>query len=235
MNGDDDGRTVLITGGGSGLGAATASSLCRAGWHVAVAGRNRARLEQVAASAEGPGTISAHVVDVTDPQDLDRLIRAARPGAVVCCAAILGRGDVCNELTPERFAETMATNVGGTFHACQSAVRWWRTAGRPGDIVNVSSLAGIRGRQRFDGFVAYAASKHAVVGLTESLALETRAFDVRVNAVAPGAMRTTMIDGLGIDTTVEPEQVVPTIEFLLDRGRSGAMTGTTIEVSCDGG
>src|SRR3546814_6852020 len=79
--------------------------------------------------------------------------------------------DLWDELTPARFAEVMAINVGGTFNACRAVMRQWRDAGMHGDIVNVSSLGGLRGMQRFSGFGAYATSKHAVVGLTEALAL----------------------------------------------------------------
>src|SRR3546814_4681925 len=96
--------------------------------------------------------------------------------------------DLWDELTPARFAEVMAINVGGTFNACRAVMRQWRDAGMHGDIVNVSSLGGLRGMQRFSGFGAYATSKHAVVGLTEALALEGKPHGIRVNAVAPGTM-----------------------------------------------
>jgi NAD(P)-dependent dehydrogenase (short-subunit alcohol dehydrogenase family) len=227
------GRSVLITGGGSGLGAATARALIIDGWRVAIAGRNGARLNDVASELEARGQISAYVVDVTDPDQLDATVTRCRPDALVCCAATLGRGDVWNGLTPERFADTIATNVGGTFHACRSVMREWRSTGISGDIVNVSSLAGIRGRQRFQGFAAYSTSKHAVIGLTEALALDARGSNVRINAIAPGGMRTTMSDGLELEDAVEPARVVPTIEFLLDRDRSGTLTGCTIEISCN--
>ncbi len=102
-----------------------------------------------------------------------------------------------------------------------------------GDIVNISSLGGIRGLQRFTGFGAYATSKHAIVGLTEALALEGKPHGIRVNAVAPGTMRTAMTEALGMTPRTTPEQIAPTIEFLLDRSRSGAVTGTTVEIHCN--
>jgi NAD(P)-dependent dehydrogenase (short-subunit alcohol dehydrogenase family) len=109
----------------------------------------------------------------------------------------------------------------------------WRSHGRSGDIVNVASLGGIRGMQKFPGFAAYASSKHAIVGLTEALALEGKAHGIRVNAVAPGTMRTPMADELGITPSTTPEAIAPTVEFLLDRERSGPVTGTTVEVHCN--
>src|ERR1019366_581972 len=99
----------------------------------------------------------------------------------------------------------MGVNVGGVFNACRAAMRLWRDQAIAGDIVNISSLAGIRGMQRFVGLTAYAASKHAVVGLTEALALEGKAHGIRVNAVAPGAMRTPMSAALGLSPLTMPE------------------------------
>lgn len=224
-------RAIFITGGGSGLGAAVARRLAAAGWRVAVAGRRMAPLEALA--AESPNDIRAVPLDVTDAAAVDRAIKAFAPDALVCCAAVLGQGDVFEALTPARFAEVHATNVGGTFNACVAAMRLWRNHGQSGDIVNISSLGGIRGLQKFPGFAAYASSKHAIVGLTEALALEGKAHGIRVNAVAPGTMRSEMTAQLGIEPSTLPESIAPTVEFLLDRSRSGPVTGTTVEVHCN--
>jgi NAD(P)-dependent dehydrogenase (short-subunit alcohol dehydrogenase family) len=112
-------------------------------------------------------------------------------------------------------------------------MQFWKRAARPGDIVTVTSLAGIRGLQRFAGLSAYAASKHAIVGLTEALALEGRHSNIRINAIAPGAMATSMSAALGLSPQTSPDAVVPTIEFLLDRKKSAVITGTTIEIHCN--
>jgi NAD(P)-dependent dehydrogenase (short-subunit alcohol dehydrogenase family) len=87
--------------------------------------------------------------------------------------------------------------------------------------------------QKFSGFSAYAASKHAVVGLTEALSLDGRAHGIRVNAVAPGTMRTAMTDALGLRPRTLPDQLAPTVAFLLDRAQSEPITGTTMEVHCN--
>lgn len=223
-------RSVFITGGGSGLGAAAARRLHGLGWRVALAGRGRERLDALARELKGAEVFA---LDVGDAQATEAAIRAFRPDALVCCAAILGRGQVWDELTPERFAEVMRINVGGTFNACRAAMRLWRETAVQGDIVNISSLGGIRGMQRFAGFGAYATSKHAIVGLTEALALEGKPHGIRVNAVAPGTMRTAMTEELGLTPATLPESIAPTIEFLLDRERSGPVTGSTIEVHCN--
>ncbi|MGH8528919.1 MAG: SDR family NAD(P)-dependent oxidoreductase [Nevskiales bacterium] len=223
-------RAIFITGGGSGLGAAVARRLSARGWRVALAGRDAKKLK---ASASELGEARVYALDVADAAAVESAIRDFRPDGLVCCAATLGQGSVFDTLTAERFAQVYAINVAGTFHACASAMRLWREAGIAGDIVNVSSLAGIRGLQKFPGFAAYASSKHAVVGMTEALALEGKAQNIRVNAVAPGAMRTAMMDALGFTPKTIPDDIAPTVEFLLDRAQAGALTGTIIEVHCN--
>lgn len=227
-------RSVFITGGGSGLGAAIARHLGREGWRIALAGRNQTRLDTAAVELKKMGApAQVFALDVADAAALDVAINEFRPDALVCSAAILGRGDVWGDLTPELFAEVMSINVTGTFNACAAAMKLWKAHGIKGDIVNISSLGGIRGMQKFSGFSAYAASKHAVVGLTEALAVDGRAHGIRVNAIAPGTMRTAMTDALGLEPKTQPDQLAPTVAFLLDRKQSEPITGTTMEVHCN--
>ncbi len=223
-------RSAFITGGGSGLGAAVARRLSARGWRLALCGRDAKKLSAIASELN---EARVYALDVSDAAAVEAAIHDFQPDGLVCCAAVLGQGSVFDVLTPERFAQVHAINVIGTFHACASAMRLWRESGKAGDIVNVSSLAGIRGLQKFPGFAAYASSKHAVVGLTEALALEGKAHRIRVNAVAPGAMRTGMMAELGFTPKTTPDEIAPTVEFLLDRAQSGALTGTIIEVHCN--
>src|SRR3546814_304482 len=231
---DEKQASVFITGGGSGLGAAVARELAKEGWRIGLSGRRAAPLESRARELrDGGALIQTYALDVTDAPQLEAAIRDFQPDALVCSAAILGRGAIWDELTPARFAEVMAINVGGTFNACRAVMRQWRDAGMHGDIVNVSSLGGLRGMQRFSGFGAYATSKHAVVGLTEALALEGKPHGIRVNAVAPGTMKTAMIESLGVEASTLPDDIAPTVAFLLDRRRSAPITGTIVEVHCN--
>ncbi len=224
-------KSVLITGGGSGLGAACARLLHRKGWRVALAGRREEPLHSLAAEL-GDGS-HAHPLDVSDAHAVQQLVDSFKPDALINAAAVLGQGDITDSLGPEQFARVQAINVNGSFNACCAAMRLWHRLGLPGDIVNITSLAGIRGMQAFPGFAAYATSKHAVVGLTEALAKDGKAHNIRVNAVAPGMMRTAMLAQLGLEPKTLPEDVAPTVEFLLDRQRSGPVTGTTIEIHCN--
>lgn len=224
-------RAVFITGGGTGLGAAVARRLASNGWHVAIAGRRAELLAQLA--SELGAKVKACPLDVTDAQTVEKAIRDFRPDALVNCAAILGQGSVFDDLMPARFAEVQAINVTGSFNTCHAAMRLWRETGIAGDIVNISSLGGIRGLQKFPGFAAYAASKHAVIGLTEALALEGKPHGIRVNAIAPGTIRSAMTQALGLEPGTRPEDIVPTVEFLLDRVQSGPLSGTTLEIHCN--
>lgn len=219
-------RAVFITGGGTGLGAATARLLLAQGQRVAVAGRRADALAQVIGA-------QAYVLDVRDAAALRAAIFDFAPDALVCSAAILGQGTLGAELTPTRFAEVHAINVLGTFNACEAAFALWRSRKTPGDIVTIASLGGIRGMQKFPGFSAYASSKHAIVGLTEALAIEGKSLGIRVNCLAPGTMATDMTKALGLCPSTSPESVVPTIAYLLDRSLSGPLNGTTIEVHCN--
>ena len=226
-------RSLFITGAGSGLGAALARETGRHGWRVGLCGRTESKLVEVANEiAAAGGHPEIYTTDVVDHATLDTAIAAFRPDALVCCAAMLDQASLA-DLTPERFAATMATNVQGTFNACRAAITLWQEAGVVGDVVTIASLGGLRGQQRFPGFAAYAASKHAVVGLTETLALEGKQIGVRVNAIAPGAFDTPMSRALGLIPTTSAAEIVPTILYLLDRSKSGALSGATIEIQCN--
>jgi NAD(P)-dependent dehydrogenase (short-subunit alcohol dehydrogenase family) len=103
-------------------------------------------------------------------------------------------------------------------------MRFWREEDIAGNIVNVSSLAGIKGMQRFAGFAAYAASKHAVVGLTEALALEGKPYGIRVNAIAPGTLGP-MLYGLGENALADVgcARTFPTYNARGDRPHGGVL------------
>lgn len=227
--------SVFITGGGSGLGEAAALHFAHAGYQVGIAGRSAARLQSVIlkAGANLRDRVQCFPLDVRDADALDRAIQSFLPTALICCAAILGRGAASSDLTSDLFNEVQAINVGGSFNACRAAIRYWKAQGLPGDIVTISSLAGLRGQQRFAGFAAYAASKHAVIGLTEALAFEAKPFGIRVNAVAPGQMRTPQGCLLEPEPRTTPDKIVPTLAFLLDRTRSESLNGSTIEINCN--
>jgi NAD(P)-dependent dehydrogenase (short-subunit alcohol dehydrogenase family) len=181
------GRTAVITGGGRGIGAATAIALAEAGARVAVAARNEAQVVEVASQMRQDGLEGfAFRCDVTDPRQVRDLALSAREA--------LGRVDILinnaqtatsnrlGRITMAEWEHILAVNVTGTFLVTQAMFdgmveRGW------GRVVNVSSLAGLRG----DRYIAaYVAAEHAVVGFTRAVAAEAEDTGVTVNAVCPG-------------------------------------------------
>jgi NAD(P)-dependent dehydrogenase (short-subunit alcohol dehydrogenase family) len=136
------------------------------------------------------------------------------------------------EMTVDDWDAGLAVNLRGSFLCAREAFRVMKETGRGGSIVNMSSLAGIRGVEKFPGTSAYAASKHGVVGLTEVLAVEGRGVGIRVNCVAPGAVDTRMLrEGAPLlKTSTSPEDVARTILFLSDERQSRKVTGAVIEI-----
>jgi NAD(P)-dependent dehydrogenase (short-subunit alcohol dehydrogenase family) len=229
-------RHILVTGAGSGLGEATARLLARQGHALTLVGRRESRLQTVAAALAGQTEVHCQVCDIGDPGAIRKLFRSlsSRPpdGIAACAAQLLIKPFLDTSL--DEFERVMEVNVRGVWLICQEAFRGMIGLGG-GDIVLVSSLAGIRGLQIAPGKSVYAPSKHAVVGLTEALAFDGRPHNIRVNCVAPGYMKTEMNAQFGLHGGAHPDQVAPTIAFLLDRAQSGATTGTTIEVFCNDG
>lgn len=229
-------RHILVTGGGSGLGAATAGLLAVQGHRLTLVARRADALEQVAAPLRGAGAeVRTQAADLGVPAAIDALYAAFGedvPDGLVCSAAQLLIKPFM-DTTLEEYDHVMDVNVRGIWYLCQQAFRTMSRRGG-GDIVLVSSLSGIRGLQIAPGKSVYTPSKHAVTGLTEALAFDGREFDIRVNAVAPGYMKTDMNARYGLYGGALPEQVAPSVVYLLDRAQSGATTGTTLEVFCNG-
>jgi 3-hydroxybutyrate dehydrogenase len=189
------GRTAVITGGGRGIGAATARRLAGAGATVLVASRTAAEVEAVAGAIRSDGgQACAHACDVTDEASVSALAAAAaaRLGAVDILVNNAGMASSApvHRTTLEEWNRLLAVNATGAFLCTRALLgpmleRGW------GRIVNVASVAGLHGARYI---AAYAASKHALVGLTRATAAEVAGRGVTVNAVCPGYVDTAMTD-----------------------------------------
>ncbi|RKT31702.1 NADP-dependent 3-hydroxy acid dehydrogenase YdfG [Microbacterium sp. AG1240] len=180
---DLGGRTAVITGGGSGLGAAIATALHEAGAEVVVVGRDSSKLDAV---VERLGTRARRVVcDVADPSSVDRL-RDALAGTEISIlvnnAGIAGPVAALTDISVEQWDEVFDINVRGTFLMCRAFLPAM-TARGSGDVINIASVSG---KRPLAHRTPYTASKMAVLGLTSTLAFEVGPAGVSVNTLSPG-------------------------------------------------
>ncbi|MES2153389.1 MAG: SDR family NAD(P)-dependent oxidoreductase [Pseudomonadota bacterium] len=190
-------KYVLVTGAASGIGRATALAFAAQGANLFIADIDRIALESLCADITAGGAVCiAHVTDVSDSQAMRQLADAVH--AVVPALDVLVNNAGIAYLGS--FAETslatwdrmLQVNLMGVVHSCQSFLPQMRHAGGPRHILNVASLAGISPPPNVS---AYAASKFAVMGLCEVLALELAGSGVRVSAVCPGVVDTAITQG----------------------------------------
>jgi NAD(P)-dependent dehydrogenase (short-subunit alcohol dehydrogenase family) len=201
-----EGRTVLVVGGTSGIGLATARAFGREGARVAVAARSAAAGERARQALEGEGTEAVFVAaDVREEASIARAVAAAierfgRLDAAINCAGAGGDLMPIERADQGVWDDVMATNARGTWLCMRHEVPALLAAGG-GAIVNVSSIYGLAGRAAHH---AYVASKHAIVGMSRSVGLELARRGVRVNALCAGITAT---EGMRQAEAAVPEAV----------------------------
>lgn len=242
------GKVVLVTGASSGIGAHMARVAAQAGARVVIGARRLDRLEQVASDIERlGGEVLGVAMDVTDRASVEAAFDAAeaRFGVVdvVLNNAGIGNGQRALEISEEDWRSMLSTNLDGVWRVAQCAAQRLVNAGKPGSIINIASILGLRAGS---GYSHYSAAKAGVVQLTQSLALDLARNNIRVNAIAPGYFKTEMNDAYFdsekgqtyIRQTVPMRRLGNLTElegpFLLLASEAGAfVTGSTIVV--DGG
>jgi NAD(P)-dependent dehydrogenase (short-subunit alcohol dehydrogenase family) len=240
------GRIAIVTGGGSGLGQATAVRLAGEGAIVNVLDiRVEAAEDTVRRIVESGGRARAGEVDVSSPSSVGPAVAevaasVGRPQILINCAGV-GQFDLSEEVTFETWNRTIGVNLTGTFLMCQAVLPHLRDGG--GVVVNVASNSGLQG---IPYAAAYAASKGGVILLTRSLASEYSGTGVRINAVAPGGIVTPLLESFtfppGADRTrmprgsrvphAQPDEIATLVAYIAsDDARF--MVGSV--VSMDGG
>ncbi len=206
---DFDGKVALVTGGGVGIGRATALAFAREGAQVVIGNRNVASGDEVVKAIQAAGGEASFLrTDVESEGDIKALVGHAvstygRLDVAFNNAGIEGLVAPLVDQTDENFHSVMNINVRGVWLSMKYQIpEMLKTGG--GAIVNNSSVAGLIG---FGGIGIYSASKHAVMGLTKVAALEYSAQGVRVNAVNPGVIDTSMVDRLADSLQTEKESL----------------------------
>jgi NAD(P)-dependent dehydrogenase (short-subunit alcohol dehydrogenase family) len=188
---DFSGLTAVVTGGGAGIGAAVCRRLAGAGAAIVVVDVDAEAARSVAKDLATEGSAVPVIGDVCDPATAAAAVEAAttalgRLDVLVNCAGIYPSSPIL-ELTEQQWDQITDVNLKGTFLFSQACARAMTEAGTEGAIVNISSRAGLRARP---GVVAYSSAKAGIVALTQGFAIELAEHRIRVNAVAPGPIKT---------------------------------------------
>jgi NAD(P)-dependent dehydrogenase (short-subunit alcohol dehydrogenase family) len=185
---NNGGKVAIVTGGGSGIGKAAALALLADGWRVAIAGRRKELLEQVAAQAKVPGSALAVPTDVTDPTSVEALFAATVKAwgrvDMLFNNAGIGLGTPLEDISNEDWTRVVDTNLNGMFYGIREAFRVMKSQSpRGGRIINNGSISAHAPRPNS---IAYTATKHAVTGLTKTAALDGRKYDIAVGQIDIG-------------------------------------------------
>ena len=193
-----EGKVAVITGGASGIGAATARRLAAEGAAVVVSDINAESADALAAELRGSGSRAIGMkTDVSDETAVRTLVdrAASEMGAVDVMVNNAGVGEEATPIDERSAADwrrVMSINLDGVFFGVKHAARVMKARGRGGVIVNMASILGLVG---FNGAPAYTAAKHGIVGFTKAVALELGPFKIRVVSVNPAFIRTPLISG----------------------------------------
>lgn len=247
-------RTVVVTGGGRGIGRAIALAFAEPGAHVVITSRTPAQLEQTAADITAQGAQATAIpMDVTEEASVAHgfgtLHGIVKDVNILVNNAGVGGGEVVQGSDVARWKRTIDTNLTGMYLVTRQLLPLMANEGR---IINLSSVLG---RFGVPGYTAYCASKHGVIGFTRALALETVKRKITVNAIAPGWVDTDMavqgmsqgathakvtfdefkqrsIDAVPIKRIIDPQEVAALVKFLCSPD-AGAITGQTYNI-CGG-
>lgn len=231
------GKTAIITGGGRGIGAATAKLFASEGAHVVMAARTVFEIKDIENQIRRDrGDALAIATDVSQEESVKNLFEKTKQefgpvDILINNAGVLSLREI-TAMTLAEWKQILDINLTGSFLCGREAMGHMKNAGKGGVIINVSSISGLRGWEKFPGMAAYVASKFGLVGLTEVLAVEGKPFGIRANCIAPGAVATRMLEqsAPGFKAGATPEDIARFILSLCE----GDVTGSVLEIDCNG-
>ncbi|MBF0493220.1 MAG: SDR family oxidoreductase [Deltaproteobacteria bacterium] len=230
-------KTALITGAGRGIGAATAELFASKNINVILVSKTELELKKVEAKIKSlyPNIqtliFAANLAEENEVLSLFETIQVKFGSLdILVNNAGLFRAAPIEEMSLKLWQEVFAVNVNAMFLCSREGFKLMKN-NQGGVILNISSLAGIRGQIKFPGTAAYAASKNAVIGLTEVMAVEGKPYNVRVNCLAPGAVNTKMLREAAphLSSKTNPEDVAKLIANLCEDS-SAILNGSVLEV-----
>jgi NAD(P)-dependent dehydrogenase (short-subunit alcohol dehydrogenase family) len=234
-----EGQVAIVTGASRGIGRAVAGELATRGASVALAARDADRLRSNVVEIEARGGRALAIPsDVSDEASVAALFERTTSAFGPVSLLVNSAGAVASrpfaEMESATWDHVLSVNLRGTFLCCRAAFRAMIQRGG-GVIINLSSLSGVRGVEKFPGLSAYNTSKFAVAGLSEILAVEGRPHHIRVIAVSPGAVDTEMLRAAAphLKAGMTPEELARIIAFLAGPD-ARPLSGTNLEIFSNG-
>lgn len=208
-----DDKTVVVTGGARGIGYACVKKMIESGAKVAVVDIVQENLDAVTKELEPKGTIKGYKLDLSKVSDIPAVVTKIREELgkidVLVQAAGLLTGNIGTKIIEAEWDRTLNVNAKGSFFMMQEVVKQSMIPNNTGSIVNFASIAGLRGMKEPLCSAHYSASKGAVVQITKQGAVEWGKYNIRVNAVAPGGVKTEAIKNLPEGEGEDPAALIP--------------------------
>ena len=228
-------KKAIITGGGRGLGKATAIAFAKEGIDIAITGRNEAVLKETVSELEGFGIKAIYsVFDIGNYEDvktgIDNIIKTLGTVDILVNNAGIAAFGTLNEMEVSQWSQIIQTNLMGMYYVTKEVLPHLISQNK-GDIINVSSTAGLNGNANTS---AYSASKFAVIGMSQSLMKEVRKHNIRVCTLTPSTIASDMSIELGIavkdsqDSVLQPEDFAELIVAGLQLPRRAMLTSASL-------
>ena len=228
------GKNAVITGGGRGLGKAVATALANEGVNIGLTGRNEENLKAVAGELQALGVKASYAVFSVDDEaqvkeGIETLARELGGIDILVNNAGIGDFGKLNDMSSETWEQVIKTNLFGVYYAAKAVYPYMKEAGA-GDIVNVASTAGLKGGPNMS---AYAASKAAVISLSQSMMAEWRKENIRVITLTPSTIASDMSIQGGLtdgnpDKVLQPEDFAEWVRDILKMNRRAMIASGSI-------